>query len=588
MPTSSLPTGRWPKCSQLDAVGMNANSNSTELVAKSVVLPGDVFKGLTDFVRGHGTYLDDSGQLVASVAGIARQLNKLVCVIPLEPVYSAQVGDTVVGRVTEVLSRRWKVEINSRREAHLLLTAVNLPGGELRRKSAEDEKMMRSNLCEGDMISVRTYPFIHSSALFNEPLNFKAEVHSVYPDGSASLQTRSLKYGKLFQGVLVKVPPFLIKRCRVHFINMPCGPHVIFGVNGYVWISKRRDMDEDETGSFVDKTGRIEPDEFVAISRLRMCAVLLAKQTVPLFEQSLQLAYELSIPYKVCELANADLIERIGNRMSIIVEGHRDQMVVQLAKLIKMQFRVEVGCPIVKRHIVGLSGGSLPDLMADVFQHKTLADLPVDNPDRLMFVFCDERKVAFSDPNSTYGEYRRKMIDRIPKMTHRCFLTIDPSLDVDECAKNYEKRLREVATIDRTTNMPNISVLLLGVGPDGHTCSLFPGHPLLEEKSRWVAPIKDSPKQPPERVTLTLPVIQNAKCVIFVATGASKSHIVKRVLKDHDATLPATLAKPKNNNLFWVLDEQAASKVVVRSYNMDETIGAEVVPAMERLCRSRP
>ncbi|CDW55823.1 exosome complex exonuclease RRP4 [Trichuris trichiura] len=295
---------------------MEVDSNLANVATKSIVVPGDVFKGLTDFVRGHGTYLDESGQLVASVAGIAKQLNKLVCVIPLEPVYTGQVGDTVVGRVTEVLSRRWKVEINSRRDAHLLLTAVNLPGGELRRKSAEDEKMMRSNLREGDMIS--------------------AEVHSVYPDGSVSLQTRSLKYGKLFQGVLVKVPPFLIKRCRVHFTNMRCGPHVIFGVNGYVWISKRRDMTEDETGSFVDKTGPIGQDEFLAISRLRMCAVLLANRTIPLFEQSLQLAYELSIPYKVsffkllcsltlafihkiflqvCELANADVVERIGNRV---------------------------------------------------------------------------------------------------------------------------------------------------------------------------------------------------------------------------------------------------------------------------------
>uniref|UniRef100_A0A5S6R085 Ribosomal RNA-processing protein 4 n=1 Tax=Trichuris muris TaxID=70415 RepID=A0A5S6R085_TRIMR len=540
--------------------------DSGDSLKRNIVLPGYVFKGLTDFVRGHGTYLDETGQLVASVAGIAKQVNKLVCVQPFEPVYTGQVGDTVVGRVTEVLNRRWKIEINARREAHLLLTAVNLPGGVLRRKSVEDEKMMRANLCEGDMIS--------------------AEVQTVYPDGSVSLQTRSLKYGKLFKGILVKVPPYLIKRCRMHFINMACGPHVIFGVNGYIWLSKRRDLSVAETGSFVDNTGPIGKDELAAIARLRMCVILLAKQLIPLFEKSLQLAYDLSLSHKVIELADSDGKEK--TKMSIIVEGHRDQMVVQLAKLIKMQLRRVLGRPIVKRHVIGLSGGSLPDLMVDVFQHRTLADLPVDSPERLMFVFCDERKVAFSDPSSTYGEYRRKVIDRIPKMNARCFLAIDPSLDVDECAQNYEKRLRDVVTVDQKTNMPIISILLLGVGPDGHTCSLFPGHTLLEEKVRWVAPIKDSPKLPPERVTLTLPVIQNAGCVIFVATGASKSHIVKRVLKDHDATLPATLAKPKNNNLFWVLDEQAASKVVVRSYNMEETMAADVVPGMERLCRSRP
>lgn len=84
----------------------------------------------TYYIRGHGTY-EENGQLKSSVAGVREQVNNLISVRPLKSRYNGEVGDVVVGRITEVQQKRWKVETNSRLDSLLLLSSVNLPGGEL-------------------------------------------------------------------------------------------------------------------------------------------------------------------------------------------------------------------------------------------------------------------------------------------------------------------------------------------------------------------------------------------------------------------------------------------------------------------------
>ncbi|XP_035139479.1 6-phosphogluconolactonase isoform X1 [Callithrix jacchus] len=140
-------------------------------------------------------------------------------------------------------------------------------------------------------------------------------------------------------------------------------------------------------------------------------------------------------------------------------------------------------------------------------------------------------------------------------------ITINPKLPVEEAAEDYAKKLSQAFQGD---SIPVFDLLILGVGPDGHTCSLFPDHPLLQEREKIVAPISDSPKPPAQRVTLTLPVLNAARTVIFVATGEGKAAVLKRILEDKEENpLPAALVQPHTGKLCWFLDEAAARLLTV-------------------------
>uniref|UniRef100_A0A8B9PAF9 Exosome component 2 n=3 Tax=Aves TaxID=8782 RepID=A0A8B9PAF9_APTOW len=191
----------------------------------------------------------------------------------------------------QVQQKRWKVETNSRLDSVLLLSSMNLPGGELRRRSAEDELAMRDYLQEGDLIS--------------------AEVQSVFSDGAVSLHTRSLKYGKLGQGVLVQVSPSLVKRQKTHFHDLPCGASVILGNNGFIWIYPTPEQKDEEAGGFTTNLEPVPLSDREVISRLRNCIVALVTQKLMLFDTSILYCYEASLPHQIKDILKPEVMEEI-------------------------------------------------------------------------------------------------------------------------------------------------------------------------------------------------------------------------------------------------------------------------------------
>ncbi|EDV36657.1 uncharacterized protein Dana_GF11836 [Drosophila ananassae] len=260
-----------------------------------VYTPGEVLMPEAGFMRGHGTFVEDE-TIKASVAGVIEKVNKLISVRPLKSRYVGEIGDVVVARVIEVQQKRWRVDTNSRLDSILLLSSVNLPGGELRRRSAEDEQMMRRYLDEGDLIS--------------------AEVQNIFEEGTLSLYTRSLKYGKLSQGLLVKVFPALVKRRKMHFHNLPCGASVILGNNGYIWIAptKAQEQDGGEGGFAQNLNEHVPRNDREVIARLRNCVLALAKCKLMIYDTSIQYAYEESLKYEAHELLQQNAIYDIGEQ----------------------------------------------------------------------------------------------------------------------------------------------------------------------------------------------------------------------------------------------------------------------------------
>lgn len=209
--------------------------------------------------------------------------------------------------------------------------------------------------------------------------------------------------------------------------------------------------------------------------------------------------------------------------------------------------------------VVGLSGGSMVQQMGRAFRSPLMK---FDDYEKWRFAFADERCEPFDSADSTFGQYRKEF-EKNPqtKTLLQYFVPINESKinDLDACATDYEEVLFKICSKDK---FPIMDLLFLGVGPDGHTCSLFRKHAALQEKDLSVTWLDDSPKPPPRRITITVPVINSARNVVFIITGESKAEVARQLLEERNPDpIPATYVSPIIGTLTFLLDDESASKL---------------------------
>jgi 6-phosphogluconolactonase len=206
------------------------------------------------------------------------------------------------------------------------------------------------------------------------------------------------------------------------------------------------------------------------------------------------------------------------------------------------------------RFSVALAGGATPRRTYEMLAAPPLVD---QAPwDRVHVFWGDERCVPPDDPRSNAHMAKAAWLDRVPipkDQIHPLNCAPDPAA----AARGYEAQLREFFA----GAPPRLDLVLLGLGHDGHTASLFPGTTVLEEKERWAAAVYVA--EGTSRVTLTAPLINQAALVAFLVAGGDKAEVLREVLHGprDPARLPAQLIRPQNGELLWLADRQAAALV---------------------------
>jgi len=177
--------------------------------------------------------------------------------------------------------------------------------------------------------------------------------------------------------------------------------------------------------------------------------------------------------------------------------------------------------------------------------------------DRTWAFFGDERVVPPDHPESNYRMASETLLSRVPIPPKQVLRMRGEDPDAEGAAAAYAAALA-AAFGTRRGELPRFDLVLLGLGVDGHTASLFPGSPVLREVFRTVAAVHVAAAQIPQRLTLTFPVFNAAARVIFLVAGAEKAKIVKAVLSDQ-ALVPAGLIRPTDGELIWLADRAAAA-----------------------------
>jgi 6-phosphogluconolactonase len=205
-----------------------------------------------------------------------------------------------------------------------------------------------------------------------------------------------------------------------------------------------------------------------------------------------------------------------------------------------------------------LAGGGTPRAL-----YKMLAESHNDLPwGNVQFYFGDERYVPHDHIHSNFRMARETLFEPLLIPEKNIFPMPTAFADPQDAAYNYESILKS----QFVSPWPQFDLLLLGIGDDGHTASLFPSTKALAEREKLVA-VGHAPKEPQTRLTLTIPVLNRARRVIFVAIGADKAEVVKQAVKGPGEipSCPAGLVRPVDGIVEWWLDHAAAGQL--ENYN---------------------
>ena len=206
------------------------------------------------------------------------------------------------------------------------------------------------------------------------------------------------------------------------------------------------------------------------------------------------------------------------------------------------------------RFTVALSGGTTPGQM-----QKMLATGPfiLNMPWQKSHIFwVDERCVSKDSPESNYGSAKKGFIDKVPiPQTHVHCIPCESSPHLS--AKAYQKVLNDFFSFE-SARMPRFDLIYLGMGADGHIASLFPGEKSLYEKEKLVIAVKGGNPNI-TRITMTLPLLNQARHIVFLITGQEKARIVQKVFEDQKISLPAQKIRPVAGQVTWLMDRKAAA-----------------------------
>ncbi|CBI32318.3 unnamed protein product, partial [Vitis vinifera] len=283
---------------QLESLSSKSNSNASVAVADTI--PVNYEDGV---LKGHGT-LDLDGEVVATLCGVVERVNKLVYIRTLRARYKPETGDIIVGRVTEIAPKRWRLDINFSQDAVLMLSSMNLPDGIQRRRTAVDELNMRSIFEENDIVC--------------------AEVRGFQHDGSLHLQARSQKYGKLERGQVLTISPYLVKRRKQHLHYLEeFGVDLILGCNGFIWVGEHVEakgiLIEDQTDKAEQLNTKSSKRTYTSLeTRQNICRIANAVRvlanlgfsvTVEVIKETVNLSSSL----------NLDIHEMLGSEFYVLV-----------------------------------------------------------------------------------------------------------------------------------------------------------------------------------------------------------------------------------------------------------------------------